>query len=106
MPAAASRSQLGVVAAVSLAAWVFLGVAYGDDLLWTIVRAVLGTTTIFGLAMLNASRSPVARVSVVVIGTLLGAFCAASLGATTAATIAVATGFALVLLIADRAKTV
>jgi hypothetical protein len=82
------------VAIASIVTWLLLGWVWGDDPLWTWVRAFGATATILGVAALYLATSPAVRVLRVVVGAMIGGLCAASLGGGSDVVLGAAASFA------------
>lgn len=86
------------VVSFSIIVGLLLGWAWGDDWLWTVLRAFGLTVFCLGVAVLYAATSPIARIGRVALGTILGGMCARILGGETEAVLIVTAAFFVVLL--------
>jgi hypothetical protein len=78
----------------SVALWLLLGWFWGDDPLWTVVRALALPIFILMIVASLAWTNAVVRGARVTLGALLGGYCAYVLGGATVAVLATATVFA------------
>jgi uncharacterized membrane protein YqgA involved in biofilm formation len=96
-----SNPRIVRVVIISVAAWLCIGWLLGDDWRWTLLRALGGTATIIGAALLYTSNRPIVRVGRVTLGALLGGWCANTLGGDYRVGLATAAAFAALLIGAE-----